>query len=84
MISLLFGALAVVLELMILVLALGVAALLFWIGCLVCFVAVNPYVKILYKSVVAGVVQAFEKLKEYLKNMIIACCFTMNSEDRTG
>lgn len=83
-ISLLFGALALVLELVILVPALGVAALLFWIGWFVSFVAVYsyPYVKTLYKSAVAGVVQAFEKLKEYLKNMVSA--FTMNSGDPTG
>ncbi|KAI5314224.1 hypothetical protein L3X38_043400 [Prunus dulcis] len=87
-ISLLFGALTLVLELVILVPALGVAALLFWICWFVSFVAVYsyPYVKTLYKSVVAGVVEFFENLKECLKNMImiIGRCFTMNFEDRTG
>ncbi|PQM40499.1 hypothetical protein Pyn_15174 [Prunus yedoensis var. nudiflora] len=80
-ISLLFGALALGLELVILVPALGVAALLFWLIWFVGFVVYSyPYVETLFTKAVG----AFEKLKEYLKNMIIACCFTMNSEDRTG
>ncbi|PQP97624.1 hypothetical protein Pyn_18228 [Prunus yedoensis var. nudiflora] len=81
-ISLLFGALALVLELVILVPALGVASLLFWLVWFVGFVAVYsyPYVKTLFTKAVG----AFERLKEYLKNMIIACCSTMNSEDPIG
>ncbi|CAL2249747.1 unnamed protein product [Prunus armeniaca] len=72
-ISLLFGALVLVLELVILVPNLGLGALLFWVVWFVSFVVVysSPYVKTLFTSAVGGVVQAFEKLKEYL-NMIIA------------
>ncbi|KAL6287568.1 hypothetical protein ACE6H2_011958 [Prunus campanulata] len=72
-ISLLFGALALVLELVILVPNLGLGALFFWFIWFVSFVVVyaSPYVKTLFTSAVGGVVQAYEKLKEYL-NMIIA------------
>ncbi|ONI19134.1 hypothetical protein PRUPE_3G260900, partial [Prunus persica] len=67
-ISLLCGALVFVLELVILVPALGLSALLFWIGCFVSFIAVYlyPYLKTLFTRTVGGVVHAFKKLKEYL------------------
>ncbi|CAL9014066.1 unnamed protein product [Prunus brigantina] len=83
-ISLLFGALALVLELVILVPNLGLGFLFFWDIWFVSFVVFysSPYSKTLFTSVVGGVVQAFEKLKEYL-NMIIAC-FTMEPEEQNG
>ncbi|ONI19133.1 hypothetical protein PRUPE_3G260800 [Prunus persica] len=67
-ISLLSGALALVLELVILVPALGLFTLLFWIVCFVSFIAVYsyPYLKTLFTRTVGGVVHAFEKLREYL------------------
>ncbi|PQM40494.1 hypothetical protein Pyn_15169 [Prunus yedoensis var. nudiflora] len=67
-ISLLSGALALVLELVILVPALGLSALLFWIVCFVSFIAVYsyPYLKTLFARAVGGVAHAFEKLREYL------------------
>ncbi|KAH0994299.1 hypothetical protein GBA52_018163 [Prunus armeniaca] len=81
-ISLLFGALALILELMILGLFLGLAGLYTSILWCVSFEAnyLFMYLKTLYGSAVAGVVEALEKLKEYLKNMnmIIGRCFTMN------
>ncbi|KAH0994297.1 hypothetical protein GBA52_018161 [Prunus armeniaca] len=81
-ISFLFGVLALVLKLVVLVPALGVASLLFWLVWFVGFVAVYsyPHVKTLFTKEVG----AFEKLKEYLKNMVSACGFTMNSGDPTG
>ncbi|CAL8141054.1 unnamed protein product [Prunus armeniaca] len=81
-ISFLFGVLALVLKLVVLVPALGVASLLFWLVWFVGFVAVYsyPHVKTLFTKAVG----AFEKLKEYLKNMVSACGFTMNSGDPTG
>ncbi|CAL9014065.1 unnamed protein product, partial [Prunus brigantina] len=83
-IGLLFGALALVLELVILVPNLGLGFLFFWVILFVSFVVVylSPYVKTLFTSAVGGVVQVFEKLKEYL-NMIIAC-FTMEPEEQNG
>ncbi|CAL8140172.1 unnamed protein product [Prunus armeniaca] len=83
-IGLLFGALALVLELVILVPILGLGFLFFWVIWFVSFVVVclSPYVKTLFTSAVGGVIQAFEKLKEYL-NMIIAC-FTMEPEEQNG
>ncbi|PQM40492.1 hypothetical protein Pyn_15167 [Prunus yedoensis var. nudiflora] len=83
-ISLFLGALAVVLELKILVPDLGLAALIFWIVCFMSFVALYSwvYVKTLYKSAFAGVVYGFEKLKEYV-NMIFAS-FTVKAEEQTG
>ncbi|PQP97623.1 hypothetical protein Pyn_18227 [Prunus yedoensis var. nudiflora] len=87
-ISLPFGALTLVLGLVILVRVLGLALLCVWIVWFASFVANDlfMYLKTLYESAVAGVVEAFEKLKEYLKNlnMIIGRCFTMNSEDQAG
>ncbi|CAL2250152.1 unnamed protein product [Prunus armeniaca] len=67
-ICLLFGALALVLELVILVPALGLSALLLWIVCFVSFIAVYsyPYLKILFTRAVGGVVHAFKTLREYL------------------
>ncbi|CAL9014357.1 unnamed protein product, partial [Prunus brigantina] len=83
-ISLLFGTLALVLELVILVPNLGLAALLLWIVCFISFVALYTwlYVKILYKFAFAGVVYGFKKLKEYV-NMIIAH-FTVEAEEQSG
>ncbi|CAL8168012.1 unnamed protein product [Prunus armeniaca] len=83
-ISLLFGALALVLELVILVPALGLSTLLFWIVCFGSFIAVYsyPFLKTLFTRAVGGVVHAFENLREYLPD---ACCFAMKSnEDQTG
>lgn len=83
-ISLLFGALAFILELVILVPNLGLAALLFWIVWFVSFVVVysSPYVKTLFTNTVAGVVQAFKFFKEYLN--IIIVCFTVKHEEQIG
>ncbi|CAL8141026.1 unnamed protein product [Prunus armeniaca] len=83
-ISLLFGALVLVLELVILVPALGLSALLFWIVCFVSFIAVYSYafLKTLFTRAVGGVVHAFENLKEYLSAV---CCFAMESDEgQTG
>ncbi|CAL2250155.1 unnamed protein product [Prunus armeniaca] len=65
---------------------LGLAALLFWIFWFVTFVAVYsyPYVKTLFTSAVAGVVHAFEKLDEYLKNMVIARFTVKLKEEQSG
>ncbi|KAI5340906.1 hypothetical protein L3X38_020180 [Prunus dulcis] len=87
-ISLPFGALTLVLELVIPFRVLGLAFLCIWIVWFASFVANYLFMclKTMYESAVTGVVEAFEKLKEYLKNMsmIISRCFTMNSEDQTG
>ncbi|KAI5340909.1 hypothetical protein L3X38_020183 [Prunus dulcis] len=82
--SLSFGALTFILELMILVPYLGSAALLIWF---VSFVAVYlyPYIKTWFTSAVGGIVHTCENLIEYLKNMIIARCFTMKpDEEQSG
>ncbi|XP_008229418.1 PREDICTED: uncharacterized protein LOC103328784 [Prunus mume] len=72
--SLLFGALTYILVLGILLPALEIPSLLFWIICFVSFIAVSsyPYLKTLF----TGAVGAFENLQENVKNMIIARCFT--------
>ncbi|RXH69270.1 hypothetical protein DVH24_037054 [Malus domestica] len=70
-ISLLFGTLALILEVVILVPGLGLAALFFWVVWFVSVVAeyTCKYLEALYKSAVASVVRTFDKLKEHL-NMI--------------
>ncbi|CAN6708553.1 unnamed protein product [Malus baccata var. baccata] len=70
-ISLLFGTLALILEVVILVPGLGLAALFFWVVWFVSVVAkyACKYLEALYKSAVASVVRTFDKLKEHL-NMI--------------
>ncbi|CAL9014358.1 unnamed protein product, partial [Prunus brigantina] len=79
-ISLLFGAVSVVLELVILVPNLGLAALFFWIVWFVSFVGEYTclYLETLYKSAIARIVQAFEKLKEYVAR------FTVRPDEQIG
>ncbi|XP_050134158.1 uncharacterized protein LOC126610207 [Malus sylvestris] len=81
-ISLLFGTLALILEVVILVPGLGIVALFFWVVWLVNVVVeyACEYLETLYHSVVASVVHTFGKLKEHL-NMIIRC-FAMEFEER--
>ncbi|CAL8138139.1 unnamed protein product [Prunus armeniaca] len=82
--SLLFGALTYILVLVILLPALEIPTLLFWIICFVSFIAVYsyPYLKTLF----TGAVGAFENLQENIKNMIIARCFTSkpDEEEQSG
>ncbi|TQD70605.1 hypothetical protein C1H46_043857 [Malus baccata] len=82
-ISLLFGTLAFILEVMILVPGLGIVTLLFWVVWFVNVVVeyACKYLEPLYQCVVASVVHTFGKLKEHL-NMIIRR-FAMESEERT-
>ncbi|RXH69250.1 hypothetical protein DVH24_037034 [Malus domestica] len=82
-ISLLFGTLAFILEVVILVPGLGIVTLLFWVVWFVNVVVeyACEYLEPLYQCVVASVVHTFGKLKEHL-NMIIRR-FAMESEERT-
>ncbi|CAL8141064.1 unnamed protein product [Prunus armeniaca] len=77
--SLSFGALTIILELMILVPNLGSAALLVWLFCVVSFVAIYLYRNVkelsktsaeLFKRAVGGIVGACQNLINYLKNKI--------------
>ncbi|KAM2077459.1 hypothetical protein ACFX1R_025232 [Malus domestica] len=80
-ISLLFGTLALILEVVILVPGLGLVTLFFWAIWFVNVVAeyACEYLETLYQSVVASVVHTFGKLKEHL-NMIIRR-FTTESDE---
>ncbi|TQD82605.1 hypothetical protein C1H46_031803 [Malus baccata] len=71
-ISLLFGTLALILEVVILVPGLRLATLFFWVVWFVSVVAeyVCEYLEALYKSAIASVVHTFGKLKEHLKMII--------------
>ncbi|KAB2610363.1 hypothetical protein D8674_018395 [Pyrus ussuriensis x Pyrus communis] len=82
-ISLLFGTLALILEVVILVPGLGKVAGFFWVGWFVKVVAeyTNEYLKMLYESAVASVVYTFGKLEDYL-NMIIRR-FATEPEEQT-
>ncbi|CAN6708545.1 unnamed protein product [Malus baccata var. baccata] len=82
-ISLLFGTLALILEVVILVPGLGLVALFFWVVCFVNVVAeyACEYLKKLYKSAVASVVHTFGKLKDYLN--IISLRFATEHEEQT-
>ncbi|TQD82604.1 hypothetical protein C1H46_031802 [Malus baccata] len=82
-ISLLFGILALILEVVILVPGLGLVALFFWVVWFVNVVAeyACQYLETLYQSAVASVVHTFGKLKDYLN--IIIRRFTMEPEEQT-
>ncbi|CAN6708507.1 unnamed protein product [Malus baccata var. baccata] len=82
-ISLLFGTLALILEVVILVPGLGKVAGFFWVGWFVKVVAeyVSEYLKTLYESAVALVVHTFGKLQDYV-NMIIRR-FATEPEEQT-
>ncbi|KAM0955252.1 hypothetical protein EV1_023413 [Malus domestica] len=82
-ISLLFGTLALILEVVILVPGLGLVALFFWVVWFVNVVVeyACEYLETLCQSIVASVVHTFGKLKEHL-NMIIRR-FTIESEEQT-
>ncbi|KAB2610314.1 hypothetical protein D8674_018346 [Pyrus ussuriensis x Pyrus communis] len=82
-ISLLFGTLTLILEVVILVPGLGLAAVFFWVVWFASVVAeyACKYLEALYTSVVASVVHTFGKLKEHL-NMIIRQ-FAAEPEEQT-
>ncbi|XP_048434719.1 uncharacterized protein LOC125474783 isoform X2 [Pyrus x bretschneideri] len=82
-ISLLFGTLALILEIVILVPGLGKVAGFFWVGWFLKVVAeyASEYLKTLYESAVALVVRTFDKLEDYL-NMIIQR-FATEPEEQT-
>ncbi|KAB2610325.1 hypothetical protein D8674_018357 [Pyrus ussuriensis x Pyrus communis] len=82
-ISLLFGTLALILEVVILVPGLGLVALFLWVVCFVNIVAeyTCEYLKKLYKSAVASIVHTFGKLKGYLN--IIIRRFVAEPEEQT-
>ncbi|KAB2610324.1 hypothetical protein D8674_018356 [Pyrus ussuriensis x Pyrus communis] len=71
-ISLLFGTLALILEVVILVLGLGKVAIFFLVGWFVKVVTkyVCEYLKTLYESAVSSIVHTFDKLKNYLSMII--------------
>ncbi|RXH69265.1 hypothetical protein DVH24_037049 [Malus domestica] len=79
--SLLFGTLALILEVVILVPSLGIVALFFWAVWFVNVVAeyAYKYLETLYQSVIASVVHTFGKLKEHLN---IIRRFTMEFEEQ--
>ncbi|CAN6708550.1 unnamed protein product [Malus baccata var. baccata] len=82
-ISLLFGTLVVVLEVVILVPVLGLVAGLLWVVWFVKVVRndyIFKYLKMLYENAIALVVHTLGKLKDYL-NMIIRH-FTMEPEEQ--
>ncbi|RXH69273.1 hypothetical protein DVH24_037057 [Malus domestica] len=82
-ISLLFGTLALILEVVILVPGLGLATLFFWVVWFVSVVAeyACEYLEVLYKSAIASAVHTFGKLKEHLKMIIRR--FTTEPEEQT-
>ncbi|CAL2248741.1 unnamed protein product [Prunus armeniaca] len=81
--SLLFGALTYILVLVILLPALEIPTLLFWIICFVSFIVVYsyPYLKTLFTDAVG----AFKNLPQYVNNAI-ARCFPMkpDEEEQSG